>query len=365
MVPAPLLPPHRISEILHFFLGLNWKMAYLVAAIGLQAVFYFSIGVLSAFTVRRASDRRRRLLQILIVPIIIVIAALVIRSVKLGFMPVWVNAAIPMVACVFGVWMGLGLFYGRGFLMSLILVGVAALSLWGLSGGNDAELTHLTQRHLKRLVDSRASIPKGDARFGEMVRLAFSPLPDSGTSDAIAHNRAAIMALGITLGNGRLAKLIGVEDFKLLRSAVQLRKGTSLRGRKDWSQHFCLSAALAVLENPLVSDAGGLMKEQMDALSHGSGFSFGDIGADRAGVRFAAAATNSEEDAKAMQDFLMKGFTVDDFIPPLADLPEKLTTEQFQSQFGNLRSDAYREKINEIETRLNGCVALSPLSSRE
>ena len=40
-------------------------------------------------------------------------------------------------------------------------------------------------------------------------------------------------------------------------------------------------AALAVLEHPLVSDAGGLMKEQLDALTHGSGFSFGDLAADR------------------------------------------------------------------------------------
>jgi hypothetical protein len=62
-----------------------------------------------------------------------------------------------------------------------------------------------------------------------------------------------------------------------VRNAVLLRKGTTLRGRTDWPRHFSLSAALAVLENSLVSDAGGLIKEQVDVLAKGSGFSFTDI----------------------------------------------------------------------------------------
>ena len=41
---------------------------------------------------------------------------------------------------------------------------------------------------------------------------------------------------------------------------------------EDWARHSALSAALAVLEHPLVSDAAGLMKEELDALTHGSGF---------------------------------------------------------------------------------------------
>ena len=74
-----------------------------------------------------------------------------------------------------------------------------------------------------------------------------------------------------------------------------------MRGREDWARHYALSAALAVLEHPLVSDAAGLMKEELDALTHGSGFSFGDLAADRAGVRFADAATHSEVDEQAME----------------------------------------------------------------
>jgi len=137
-----------------------------------------------------------------------------------------------------------------------------------------------------------------------------------------------------------------------------------LRGRDDWSRHFCLSAALAVLEHPLVSDAGGLMKEQLDALTGGSGFSFGDLAADRAGVRFAAAATSSEAAARTMQALLQQCFAVNDVFPPAADLPENLTTEQFRREYGSVGSRRYRQKVSEIESRLNRCAALAPPRSR-
>ena len=102
------------------------------------------------------------------------------------------------------------------------------------------------------------------------------------------------------------------------------------------------------------------MKEQLDALARGSGFSFGDLAADRAGVRFATAATESEATAKAMQARLRNGFSVDDFFPPAADLPENLTVEQFRRDYGGVGSQRYRQKIREIETRLDRCVVFSP-----
>ena len=146
----------------------------------------------------------------------------------------------------------------------------------------------------------------------------------------------------------------------MLRQAAALREGTALRGRADWARHYALSAALAVLEHPLISDAAGAMKEQLDALTGGSGFSFGDLAADRAGVRFAANATRSQAAAKAMQARLQNGFTLDDFFPPVADLPENLTVEQFRRAYGGVGSPRYRQQVDEIETRLDPCPALSP-----
>jgi len=366
LVPTPLIPPHRLSEAIQRMLGVGWKSAYLAAAILLQLAFYGSVGIVAAFIVKRADSIRRRLLQIILVPIIIIGLALVIRSAKVGYFPIWINAAIPMVACCMGVWLGLGLLYKRLTLMILIVVVVAGTALWSLFGGTSPRLTHATRDQLKKLVSGSSTIPHDEERFGALLQLAFAPIsePSSDPIGAIDHNRAAILAIGIALGDERLARLVGLDrNSKLVREAVLIRKGTMLRGRKDWTQHFSLSAALAVLENSLVSDAGGLMKEQVDGLAKGSGFSFTDIAADRAGVRFALAATYSEEDALAIQELLKGKFGTNDFFPPIADLPENMTTDEFRREYDAVGSERYREKISEIEGRLDGCIALSPLRS--
>ena len=147
---------------------------------------------------------------------------------------------------------------------------------------------------------------------------------------------------------------------RLLTEIAAVRAGTVLRGRDDWTKHYTVSAALAVLQHPFASDAAGLMKEQLDALTQGSGFSFADLAADRAGVRFAAAATHSDAAAQAMQARLQRGFSVADFFPPVADLPENLTVEQFRRDYGGVGSPRYRQMAAEIESRLDRCPALSP-----
>jgi len=366
-VPSPLLPPHRLAEAIQSMLGINWKFAYLAAAVGLQALLYSSIGMLSAFAVQRAPTWRRRLLQIVVVPLAVVGVALVIRSAKMGHQPVWINAAIPVTACLVGVWIGLGLLYQRGKAAAFIVVTLIGVALWVLLGGTTTELSRATEVQLRRLVTAGAAIPPGEARFGALLQAAFAPVAGEAIEgSAVQHNRAAILALGLSLGDERLARFVGLNsNSQLLLAGALLRQGTTLRGRDDWSRHFCLSAALAVLEHPLVSDAGGLMKEQLDALTGGSGFSFGDLAADRAGVRFAAAATHSEAAARAMRAMLQKGVAVDSIFPPAADLPENLTTEQFRREYGSVGSRRYRQKVSEIEARLNNCAALAPLGSRQ
>jgi hypothetical protein len=92
----------------------------------------------------------------------------------------------------------------------------------------------------------------------------------------IEQNRSAILGWGIGLGDPPLARFVGLDlDSELVRRAVALSQGATIRGRKDWPRRYALSAALALLGHPLVSDAGGLMKEQIDALTQGTGFSFG------------------------------------------------------------------------------------------
>ena len=364
-VPAPLLPPHRLAEAVQSLLGVNWRTAYLLAAVGLHLVFYGSLGMLATLALNRAPALRGKLLQVALVPWVVVGLALLIRSVKLGHVPVLTNAVVPTIACLVGVGLGLGLRY-RGWKATLSIAAVVAgAALWGWLPGPSSELGRATEMHLRRLVAASSAIPAGEARFGALLQTAFAPMPDEATrARPIEHNRAAILALGITLGDERLARLVGLQlEIDLVRQAAAVRAGTTLRGRDDWSRHYSVSAALAVLEHPFASDAAGLMKEQLDALTQGSGFSFGDLAADRAGVRFAAAATHSDAAAEAMQARLQRGFAVADFFPPAADLPENLSVERFRRDYGGVGSPRYRQLTAEIEARLDACPGLSPQTS--
>ena len=361
LVPAPLLPPQALAGKAQSILGVGWKGAYLITAIALHIALYGSLGVLAAFAVGPAKKRRGRWLQLLILPLAVVGIAVLVRSLKLGHVPMLANAAVPIVACLLGVLIGL-LFRQHGWRMTLISILVLVTGLlWAYWPGVSSELARATEIQLRRIVDASSRLPTGDERFGALLQTVFAPMPSaSKRPSAVEHNRAAVLALGIALGHDGLARYVGLNrNSELVRMAVSARTGITLRGRSDWARHYSLSAALAVLENPLVSDAGGLIKEELDALTNGSGFSFGDLAADRAGIRFAQAASDSEKAALAMQTRLQNGYTADDFFPAISDLPENLTVEQFRRDYGGVGSRRYRQTINEIEIRLNGCAALA------
>ena len=361
LVPAPLLPPLALAGKVQSVLGIGWKGAYLFTAIGLQVVLYGSLGVVAAFAVGPATKRRGRWMQLLAVPLVVVGAAVLVRSLKLGHVPMLANAAVPIMACVLGVLIGLvSRQHGwRVTLGSMLVLGIGML--WAYWPGVSSELGRATEMQLRRIADASPRLPNGDERFGVLLQTVFAPMPAASTRHSdVEQNRGAILALGIALGHERLARYVGLNrDSELVRQTVSVRSGTTLRGRNDWARHYCLSAALAVVENPFVSDAGGLIKEELDALTHGSGFSFGDLAADRAGVRFAEAATDSERAADAMRVRLQNGYIIDDFFPSISDLPENLTVEQFRQDYGGVGSQRYRQAVKEIETRLDQCPALA------
>src|SRR4051812_863684 len=93
-VPAPLLPPHRVALAVQSALGVNWKTAYLLAALGLHGVFYASIGLLATFAVKRGDGWRARLARIVGLPAAALAVVVSVRSIKLGYVPVLENAIV-------------------------------------------------------------------------------------------------------------------------------------------------------------------------------------------------------------------------------------------------------------------------------
>jgi hypothetical protein len=122
----------------------------------------------------------------------------------------------------------------------------------------------------------------------------------------------------------------------------------TLLGREDSAQHFGISAALVAWAGEPAANAIGLYKEIDDARV-GSGFSFADLAADRAGTRFGELVVAR---GPGLDKVLQAALTDGDLVPPLRGLPEYLSEADFQRLFGNGDSAAYRDVMTEIERRL-------------
>jgi len=176
--------------------------------------------------------------------------------------------------------------------------------------------------------------------------------------DPVIENRAAIFSLGMLLGHPRVEEFLGpIHISQSNHAARRILSRVVLRDRSDWTKHFCVAAAIALLSDEIVSDAASLLKEELDSDIGGSGFSFSDILASRAGTTFALWATHDEAAARAAQDRIVRGFRVDDFFPSAADLPEGITDAELQSQYGGVGGEGYRRIIEEIERRIAACAA--------
>lgn len=119
-------------------------------------------------------------------------------------------------------------------------------------------------------------------------------------------------------------------------------------GRYDSAQHFGVSAALAAWAGEPAANAIGVYKE-IDDSRHGSGFSFADLAADRAGTRFGELVV---ADSPRLEQALRGPLRDADLVPALAGLPEYLPEAEFRRRYGNADNAAYRRLSTDIEDRL-------------
>lgn len=189
-------------------------------------------------------------------------------------------------------------------------------------------------------------------RRGSLVDLLaamFSAaLQRSKAGDPVIENTALLTVLGAWASHQDLSRLVPGTLSRPGRFRLKLQR------RGDFAQHFLTSAALAARSDGALSDAVGLFKEIADT-DQGSGFSFTDIAADRAGTRFGELATRSPESAHAVQRRLAAGLVETDLMPPARDLPEHMDAATFKQRFGYVGSPAYHAMMQEIEQRIDAC----------
>ena len=166
----------------------------------------------------------------------------------------------------------------------------------------------------------------------------------SGSGDAAQENRAAIVTLAFYVNGRGLGAIIPAA--KTWR--IPAPRKVLLSGRDDFPKHFLISGAIAAAAGSPLSDAIGLYKEVADSRG-GSGFSFNDIAADRAGTRFGELAVRSP---RALQDAMARVADERTYMPDVADLPEFMSEAEFKQRYGGIGAPRYNEMMAEIERRI-------------
>lgn len=180
-----------------------------------------------------------------------------------------------------------------------------------------------------------------------MLEAQIQSKPDT----AHLENEAAILALAIYAGDRRFGSFIGID--KVAQERV-LPKGTvvTLQNRPDLAQHFIFSAAIKILSDQGTSVAIGEFKELMDRVQTGSGYSFVDLAADKAGVHFAIQLAEPDIAADAQ---LLLSLAADEsvFMPDTSALPEGLRRDEFTAAFGQVDSATYKAMVAKVIQRVN------------
>ena len=163
-------------------------------------------------------------------------------------------------------------------------------------------------------------------------------------ASAAAENRALLQTLALYVNGKSL--------MNVLQAARQWPhprwRSVTLAGREDFPQHFIVSAMLAAQAGGPLADALGLGKEVDDA-RFGSGFSFNDIAANRAGARFGEFAVNQP---RRLQREVAGGVHTAALMPPVADLAEYMSEATFKSRYGGVGSPAYNRVLADIDARV-------------
>ncbi len=164
------------------------------------------------------------------------------------------------------------------------------------------------------------------------------------TGDASAEQASALLAIALFINGRHPADLIPeAADWPRIPPHT-----LTLRGREDLAQHYIGSALLALRAGAPWANAIGLSKETRDARK-GSGFSFTDLLADRAGTRLGEQIAAGRGD---VAEHLSAGPQVDEVLPPVTGLAEFMPEAEFRRRFGGVGGPGYMAVIRDIDARI-------------
>ncbi len=212
----------------------------------------------------------------------------------------------------------------------------------------------IVKRYYERICKFHSQIDGlGQVSVGYYLNIVFSFARErSYMSEApVEENRAALLALAIFLGSSNFDSVVGALDEETLATCQPRNSQMVLANRNDLRLHFIFSVALKIISDSGISFAIGEFKELLDSQQGGSGFSFADLAADRAGIRFAEIALD-ENSALRVQQMASELRQEKTFFPSIAGLPEKIPQQVFDER-GGIEGDYYKQHLATINQRID------------
>ena len=353
--PRPLGAPDWAVNMMRSLGGFSEPVARAVATIVLRASGIGVLGILLSlvllnFRVSIAAP------AVLIGTVVLAIGSMWINY---GYFPIIMQIQLAVVSSIVGALVGMVLRRSK-ISLAVLIIFLGGLFAWGTSTGISNDLDQAARATGLHLLENADDIPDADDGFKEILRRAFQFAADNADgTDAVEQNKAAILALGVILGEEHIASVAGREiDGGRRKEIAKLDRRISIQGRTDLSRHFWLSAALTILSDQSRSMDVGITKELMDATAGGSGFSFVDLTADQTGTLFAKVATRDVQSARELQLKIRDGIEIADFFPDVTGLPEGIYRDEFQAEYGGLGGAETTKILKEIRRRLTRCPIL-------
>ncbi|MGB3722774.1 MAG: hypothetical protein WA979_08150, partial [Pacificimonas sp.] len=207
------------------------------------------------------------------------------------------------------------------------------------------------------------------ATWAKLIRVEYAPwrptpletlyaraFEDAAVSTAQAKGKA----LGTVISIWNISAIRWVDKSVVAMPQERMHRiPARLADRRDLALHFAISAALAANGEAGLTSAIGEWKELDDSLPGGSGFSFVDLAADRAGTRLGEALADPAR-TRGVQARLAK-VKPGDLLPLEAlGLEEGLSEAEFEARFGRLDSDQYQAAVARIDAALDRLPLYAP-----
>ncbi len=199
-------------------------------------------------------------------------------------------------------------------------------------------------------INKLQTIDQSSSSLAFYVGSIFSFAQEQSTAyNPVSENTAALWALAIVYGNNNFAKLIGLPDLTF----SHINRNLTIKNRGDLRLHFLYSIVLEQVGKTAVGLSIGEIKELLDSNKGGSGFSFTDLAADKAGLMLSKFSTKDEYSAIKAQKILANIKDEAIFFPYIHDLLDGFTSKEFKDNFNKIGSPAYKVQEQRIDDRIS------------